>query len=150
VSDLSTGSAAVGIAGDLTSHVDGIGVQDIIVIAVIADFVARGHLVGADARGGIGTGGYRGGKSVLLLVVVARGHVHADVAGRVGEGIAADAGGVGHAVVHRLVVHPTLVDEHFGIGHAEAEGRIGCRQRGGVVLGVVVASGDVEAQVAGG
>src|SRR5690606_37130348 len=43
-----------------------------------------------------------------------------------------------------------LVDEDLGIGHAEAEGGIGSRQRGGVVLGVVVTGGDVETQVARG
>src|SRR5690606_2993240 len=90
-----------------------------------------------------------GRQRVLLLVVVARGHVGADVATGVAEGVVADGGSVGDAVVEGGVVGTALVDEHSRIGHAEGEAAVGGRQRGSVVLGIVVAGGDVEAEVAG-
>src|SRR5690606_36090483 len=90
----------------------------------------------------------RGGQRVLLLVVVAGGDVHPDVAAGIGEGGVADAGDVGVADVLGDVAGAELLHEHLRIGQAEGEGGVDGRQGRGVVLLVVVAGGDVEAEVA--
>ncbi|KAG1467873.1 hypothetical protein G6F57_012827 [Rhizopus arrhizus] len=145
---IGAGAVAQGQATDAAAHAHLYGVGVGLHEAGVADGVAGGDLVGADAGLGNGRGRHRGGQRVLLLVVVARRDVHADVARGTAEGIAAKRGRIGDASVLGDVAEPGLVDEHFGVGHAEAEGRIRRRQRCGVVLRVVVAGHHVEAEIA--
>src|SRR6185437_6597534 len=106
---IGTGHHGQGTACDATAQADlhriGVGLHE----AGVGHGVAGGHLVGADARLCHRTGCHRGCERVLLLVVVARGDVHADVARGTAEGIATEAGGVGDAGVHGGVAEAGLV-----------------------------------------
>src|SRR5690606_19914426 len=146
---LVTGCRAVR-TGHGAAEREGDGVGDVFHAARVGGEVARRHLVGRDRRLCVRAGGDRGRERVALCVVVARGDVDVDVARSAAEGRAAEVGIVRHAGVVGGVGGADLAVEDLGVGHAEGEAGVRRRQRRGIVLGVVVTGGDVEAQVARG
>ena len=143
VADLVGGALVAAVGVQLQRHVG----AAIGVVGAVDGGVAGGGL----RRGATGSAvlavGDGGGQVVLLLVEVAGGDVHAQVARDV-VGRVAQRCGVGVGVVVQRIAVAAL--QHAGARGAEHEAGVGAGQRGGVGLLVVVAGGDVDPDVARG